>query len=257
MNADGSQQRNLTRTRGGKESGLVWSPAEETVSVSAPPRPPRPSDPVDRESSRPCRGADRGGAAARTPPTAIYAASVALVALVVVAVSASPAHGTVADSSSAFARGSAFPPERQVPKLAFISGKHYACCGQGGPFQLYVMNADGSGKRLLTRACVGGTRLVARWAEDRLRRRHPRRQGRDLRHECRRERAAERDAHRGIRVLSCLVARWAEDRLQPRPERGPAGVRHQRRRERTAAADGPRGEQRTSCLVARREDHLS
>ena len=27
MNADGSAQRNLTRTRGGKESGLVWSPA--------------------------------------------------------------------------------------------------------------------------------------------------------------------------------------------------------------------------------------
>ena len=29
MNADGSQQRNLTRTRGPKESGLVWSPAEK------------------------------------------------------------------------------------------------------------------------------------------------------------------------------------------------------------------------------------
>jgi TolB protein len=27
MNADGSGQRNLTRTRGPKESGLVWSPA--------------------------------------------------------------------------------------------------------------------------------------------------------------------------------------------------------------------------------------
>ena len=29
MHADGSQQRNLTRTRGGKESGLVWSPAKK------------------------------------------------------------------------------------------------------------------------------------------------------------------------------------------------------------------------------------
>ena len=29
MNADGSQQRNLTRTPGGKESGLVWSPAKK------------------------------------------------------------------------------------------------------------------------------------------------------------------------------------------------------------------------------------
>ena len=29
MNADGSRQRNLTRTQGGKESGLVWSPAQK------------------------------------------------------------------------------------------------------------------------------------------------------------------------------------------------------------------------------------
>jgi len=29
MNADGSQLRNLTRTRGWKESGLVWSPAQK------------------------------------------------------------------------------------------------------------------------------------------------------------------------------------------------------------------------------------
>jgi Tol biopolymer transport system component len=29
MNADGSQQQNLTRTQGGKESGLVWSPAQK------------------------------------------------------------------------------------------------------------------------------------------------------------------------------------------------------------------------------------
>ena len=29
MNADGSGQRNLTRTRGGKESGLVWSPPQK------------------------------------------------------------------------------------------------------------------------------------------------------------------------------------------------------------------------------------
>ena len=92
--------------------------------------------------------------------------------------------------------------------------------------------------------CVGRTCVVARWTEDRLRRRHPRRQGRDLRHQCGRQREAEPDAHRGTRVRSCLVARWAQDRLQPRPERGPTGVRHQRRRERTAAADAPRGAQR-------------
>ena len=36
-------------------------------------------------------------------------------------------------------------------KIASISGKHYACCGQGGRVGLYVMNAEGTGKRVLKR----------------------------------------------------------------------------------------------------------
>ena len=57
------------------------------------------------------------------------------------------------------------------------------------------MNADGSGKRNLTRnpAYDGRPCLVARRAEDRLRQ-QPRRQLRGLRHERRRERAAESGA---------------------------------------------------------------
>ena len=36
-------------------------------------------------------------------------------------------------------------------KIASISGKHYACCGQGGRVGLYVMNAEGTVKRVLKR----------------------------------------------------------------------------------------------------------
>ena len=65
-----------------------------------------------------------------------------------------------------------------------------------GNGEVYVMNADGSGQRRLTRAdgpAVGSSCLVARRAEDRLRRRTTTATG-DLRHERRRERAAEPDA---------------------------------------------------------------
>ena len=83
--------------------------------------------------------------------------SVALVALVVVAVSAVLQRSTQPDTaSSAFAARSGLPAGTTGSKLAFISHKSYACCGRGGPFLLYVMNADGSGKRLLTRDAFGG-----------------------------------------------------------------------------------------------------
>ena len=36
-------------------------------------------------------------------------------------------------------------------KVASISGKHYACCGQGGRVGLYVMDAEGTGKRVRRR----------------------------------------------------------------------------------------------------------
>ena len=74
------------------------------------------------------------------------------------------------------------------------------CSGCGGAlfFEVHVMNADGSGERRLTPAGARNRRslLVARWAEDRLRQ-HPRRQPGDLRHERRRQRAAEPDQNPG------------------------------------------------------------
>ena len=80
----------------------------------------------------------------------------ALVALVVVAVSAVLQRSTQPDTASpAFAARSGLPAGATSSKLAFVSHKRYDCCGRGGPFLLYVMNADGSGKRLLTRRAGG------------------------------------------------------------------------------------------------------
>ena len=77
--------------------------------------------------------------------------------------------------------------------------------------RVYVMNADGSGQRSLTRnpACDAQSGLVAGRAEDRLLE-PARRQPRGLRHERRRQRAAEPDAQPVARRLLCLVARAEE-----------------------------------------------
>ncbi len=107
-------------------------------------------------------------------------------------------------------------------------------------FEVYVMNADGSGQRRLTGKTAHVPCLVARRAEDRLRQRP-----RPLRHERRRKRAAEPDGHDdGRRSISCLVTRRADDRLRERPlfARSTAAgallrpLRRERRWERTAAA---------------------
>ena len=192
VNVDGSGAAEPEEPGAGIDSWLCLGVREETVSVTAPPRPPRPSDPVDREELEALVEALFEEARQRARRRRrIYAASVALVALVVVAVSAVLQRSTQPDTASpAFAARSGLPAGATSSKLAFISHKLYDCCGRGGPFLLYVMNADGSGKRLLTPR-AGGTCVVARWAEDRLQRRHPRRQGRDLRHQCRWQREAE------------------------------------------------------------------
>ena len=127
------------------------------MSVTAPPRPPRPSDPVDREEFEALVEALIEEARQRARRRRrIYAASVALVALAVVAVSAVLQRSTQPDTASpALAARSGLPAGATSSKLAFISHKLYDCCGRGGPFLLYVMNADGSGKRLLTRNAWG------------------------------------------------------------------------------------------------------
>ena len=141
--------------------------------------------------------------------------------------------------ASPTAAGSSLPAGTTSSKLAFISHRRSACCGPGPPFELNVMNADGSGKRLLTRDVWQGLA----WSPDgqkfafvggRDRRR--------LRHQRRRQRATEADTQRGKPLRSCLVARRAEDRLRPgRRASQRTDLHHERGRERTAEADAPRG----------------
>ena len=86
-----------------------------------------------------------------------------------------------------------------------------------GNDEIYVMNADGSGQRNLTRTrndepgavwSPDGRKIAFRGSASRT----P--ATRDLRHERRRERAAEADAQHDDRHLSDLVARRTEDRLR-------------------------------------------
>ena len=107
------------------------------------------------------------------------------------------------------------------------------------------MNADGSGQRRLTRDAGGG---APAWSPDgrKIAFVAARRQLGDLRHERRRERAAEADAQHGTRQRPRLVARRAEDRLR----RATGSPRHERRRQRTAEADAQRGAA-TSLLPGR------
>ena len=118
------------------------------------------------------------------------------------------------------------------------------------------MNADGSGKRNLTRnpARDGTSFLVAGRAEDRFRQR-PRRASRSSRHERRRERSAESDAPGEMREVaarascrsstartnrgSCIHAEWAREESNLR-----AQIRRwviDRRREQSRLAGRRRG----------------
>ena len=84
---------------------------------------------------------------------------------------------------------------------------------QRSTFQVYVMNADGSEARRLAQDGAQPF-LVARRAEDRVRRT----QHRHLRHERRRERTAEADARRGIAKASLSGRpRRSSSLVQPPP----------------------------------------
>ena len=116
------------------------------MSVSAPPRPPRPSDPVDRDELEALVEALFEEARRRARRRRrIYAASVALVALVAVGVSAVLQRSTQPDTASpALAARSSGLAGAATPKIAFIREPQGGYAGV-----LWVMNPDGSGQRRL------------------------------------------------------------------------------------------------------------
>ena len=186
------------------------------MTVTAPPRPPRspgPSDPVDRDELEALVEALIEEARQRARRRRrIYAAVATLVALLGIALFT--AFERTAQSQTAspeLAVRSSLPAGTTSSKLAFIRHTRSACLALALPSSSTSMNADGSGKRVLTRdvwqglawspdgqkfAFVGGARR------------------RRLRHQRRRQRATEADAQRGKPLRSCLVARRAEDRLR-------------------------------------------
>jgi Tol biopolymer transport system component len=129
------------------------------VTVTAPPRPPRPGDPVDREELEALVEAlieeARQRARRRGLTYGAGATAVALIGVVVFAI-----FDRTAQSQSASAVPAARPSlaaGTAGPKMAFISEPLHM--GYAGV--VYIMNADGSGKRRLAPAFPG-----MRWSPD-------------------------------------------------------------------------------------------
>jgi Tol biopolymer transport system component len=138
------------------------------VSVTAPPRPPRSSDPVDREELEALVEALIEEARQRARRRRrIYAASVALVALVGIAVFLAyerTAQSQTASPAPAAPSGAAGTPSSKIAFLRLVNGAR----GESS-YELYVMNADGSGKRRLARSPLAGNdlfRAVPAWSPD-------------------------------------------------------------------------------------------
>ncbi len=191
MNADGSQQRNLTRTPGGKKAGLSGRPRRNRERQ-------RPTSPAPSERSRrprgargPCRGAVRGGAAARTPPPAdLRGVRGARGAGRGRGVGRSPALDT-AGHLFVGVRGAVGPSRRNDRFQARLhQPQELRLLWPRRPLPALRDERRWEREAAADPPCVGSTCLVARWAEDRLRRRHPRREERDLRHQCRWQRAS-------------------------------------------------------------------
>ncbi len=220
--------------------------------------PPRPRDPVDREQLEALVEAliqealieeARQCARRRRRRYAAVAAFLALAGVALFTVFDRAAQSETA--SPALAARSSLSGVTASSKIAFIR-----MFGPQSNTELYVVNADGSEQRRLTRNAANDDlpAWFARRAEDRLRKRQLR-QRKDLRHERRRERAAEADARLGARRPADLVARRAEDRLRTRSRRQLRDLRRERRRQRAAKPDAePAGERRLVCLVARAEE---
>jgi len=134
------------------------------VAVTAPPRPPRSSDPVDRaELEAQVEALIEEARQRARRRRRIYAASVALVALGGMALYVGfERTGRSQTASPAPAARSGAAAETQRSKIAFLR----LASGAGGESsdELYVMNADGSGKRRLARSLAGNHSTA--WSPD-------------------------------------------------------------------------------------------
>ena len=195
MNADGSGERELTHNGGGAVFAPAWAPDGRKIAFVSPGNGAMEMEIYVMNADGSTQNADRSRQRRLT-------------------------RNTVADSDPVWS-----PDGRRI---AFVSS-----------WQLWVMNADGSGQRRLTRQ--GGAQLQSRvvpgWKADRvrarkaatrLRRLHllrgivgPRR----VRHERRRQRAAEANARR---IATSLVARRAEDRIRQPAPRQQGHLAHER-----------------------------
>jgi Tol biopolymer transport system component len=124
------------------------------MSVTAPPRPPRPSDPVDRDELEALVNAlieeARRRARRRRLLYAAAAASIALAGVVIFTVFDHTAQSQTASPATAARTGLAAAAQSRI---AFITAVPRAKLpkGYGWLAEVNVMNADGSGKRTLTR----------------------------------------------------------------------------------------------------------
>ncbi len=121
------------------------------MTVTAPPRAPRPGDPVDREELEALVEALIEEARQRARRRRrIYGAAAALVALVGVTLFAVFERSAQSQNASlGLAAGSSLAAGETRSKIAVISTRHFG--GPGQDNELYVVNADGSGKRALSR----------------------------------------------------------------------------------------------------------
>ena len=182
------------------------------MTVTAPPRPPRPSDPVDREEVEALVEALIEEARQRARRRRrIYAASAALVALVVVAVSSVVDRSTQPDTASpALAARSSGLAGAATPKIAFIR--------EPAPHGLRGRSLGDEPRREW--ATKGWPPPLGGCAGRPMVRRSPSRPGvphdeRRLRHERGREREAEADERPPLGKRCGLVARRTEDRVRP------------------------------------------
>jgi dipeptidyl aminopeptidase/acylaminoacyl peptidase len=146
-------------------------------------------------------------------------------------------------------------------KIAFVSERFHGPSGYS--YDLYVINADGSGERRLTHDLLAasypawspdGRKIVfAVWSNG-IYVVNAEAKPRDLCRERRRNRAEAADEQPSLGPGSPLVARREDDRLRDRPQRRRRGLRHEPRRKRPAECQPhPREEdpgRRTVRLVA-------